>query len=168
MRKSTTVVKSLQQKIRSVIRGLTPVDINGRGLMAALMDLAAGISDLHHVQCRFHCPEPLLIQDNESAIHLYRIAQESVTNAIRHGGGSQIEISLTAAENNAVLTITDNGCGFDYRTSIEKSGFGLHIMNYRASLIGANLSIGPADGHGTIVRCSLPRSTGAATEGSAP
>lgn len=168
MRKSTTVVKSLQQKIRSVIRGLAPVDINGRGLMAALMDLAAGISDLHHVQCRFHCPIPLLIQDNQQAIHLYRIAQESVNNAIRHGGASRIEISLEEAEHNTFLTITDNGSGFDNRISIENSGFGLHIMNYRASLIGANLSIGPADGHGTIVRCSLPRSKGTATEGSFP
>lgn len=166
MRKSTAVVKSLQQKIRSVIRGLAPVDINGRGLMAALMDLAAGTSDLHQVQCRFHCPVPLLIQDNQTATHLYRIAQESVNNAIRHGGATHIEISLDAAENNTILTITDNGCGFDNRISIENGGFGLPIMSYRASLIGAKLSIMPADGRGTIVRCSLPKSVSVLTEGS--
>lgn len=168
MRKLISVVESLQQNIRSVIRGLAPVDINGRGLMAALMDLAAAISNLHHVQCRFHCPLPIMIQDNQTATHLYRIAQESVNNAVRHGEASRIEISLEAAENSVILTITDNGCGFDSRISIENGGFGLHIMSYRASLIGANLSIIPADGRGTIVRCSLPRSAGVLTEGLSP
>lgn len=168
MRKLISVVESLQQNIRSVIRGLAPVDINGRGLMAALMDLAAAISNLHHMQCRFHCPLPIMIQDNQTATHLYRIAQESVNNAVRHGEASRIEISLEAAENSVILTITDNGCGFDSRISIENGGFGLHIMSYRASLIGANLSIIPADGRGTIVRCSLPRSAGVLTEGLSP
>ncbi len=168
MQKSKAVVKSLQQKIRSVIRGLAPVDINGRGLMAGLMDFAAGINDVHHVQCRFLCPTPLLINDNKLATHLYHIAQESVNNTIRHGGASQIEISLSAAEDNTVLTITDNGCGFDKRRTLEKSGLGLHIMSYRAALMGATLSVETTDGHGTIVCCPLPKLTGVTTQESSP
>lgn len=168
MRKSTIVVKSLQQKIRTVIRGLAPVNINGRGLMAGLMDFAEGISDVHHVECRFLCPVPLLIEDNQQATHLYHIAQESVNNAIRHGAASQIEISLSAAGGNTVLTISDNGRGFDKRRTLEKSGLGLHIMSYRAALMGAKLSVETTDGNGTVVRCTLPKSTGGTTREASP
>jgi two-component system CheB/CheR fusion protein len=158
IRKATGVIKTLQQKIRSVIRGLAPVDINGRGLMAALSDLAKGITDVHQVQCTFRCDPPILMHDNQQAMHLYRIAQESVNNAIRHGKATEIRIELERQGDCTVLTVMDNGCGFDSNRSTDSRGFGLHIMGYRASLIGAVLSVDRADKGGTVVSCRLPDS----------
>ncbi len=158
IRKATGVIKTLQQKIRSVIRGLAPVDINGRGLMAALSELATGISDVHQVKCTFLCDPPILIHANHQAMHLYRIAQESVNNAIRHGKATDIQIELVRQGDCTVLTIVDNGCGFDSLRSSDSRGFGLHIMGYRASLIGAILSVDRAEKGGTVVSCRLPDS----------
>lgn len=158
IRKATGVIKTLQQKIRSVIRGLAPVDINGRGLMAALSDLATGITDVHQVKCTFLCDPPILMHDNQQAMHLYRIAQESVNNAIRHGKALEIQVELERQGDCTVLTVMDNGCGFDSSVSADSRGFGLHIMGYRASLIGAVLSVDRAENGGTVVSCRLPDS----------
>ena len=157
MRKTSDAISALQHKIRTVIRGLAPVDVSGHGLMTALTDLTTGIRELHHIRCEFHCPQPILLDDNQSATHLYRIAQESINNGVRHGGASEISVSLKEIQNCIILTIHDDGCGIDVKRSSENDGFGLHIMSYRANLIGAKFSIQPGDGGGTTVCCRLPR-----------
>lgn len=157
MRKTSDAIHALQHKIRTVIRGLAPVDVSGDGLMTALTDLTAGIRELHHVRCDFHCPQPILLDDNQSATQLYRIAQESINNGLRHGRASEISVSLKENCNCIELTIHDDGCGIDIKRSSENDGFGLHIMSYRANLIGAKFSIQPGDGGGTTVCCCLPR-----------
>lgn len=150
-------IKSLQKKIRTVIRGLAPVDISADGLRASLLDLTTGIQELHSLTCEFHCDPPILIEDNTVATHLYRIAQEAINNAIRHGAADHISVSLTSEDHHAVLSISDDGCGIDERKLVENGGFGLRIMSYRARLIGADFVILPRTGGGTTIRCSLPR-----------
>jgi PAS domain S-box-containing protein len=94
MRNTGDAIRKLQHKIRTVIRGVAPVDVRGDGLMAALTDLVAGIRELHHIRCDFLCPKPILLADNQLATHLYRIAQEAINNGLRHGGAKQISVSL--------------------------------------------------------------------------
>lgn len=156
MRKTSEAIRDLQHKIRTVIRGLAPVDVSGDGLMAALTDLTSGIHELHHIRCEFHCSVPILLDDNQRATHLYRIAQEAINNGLRHGEATRISVSLKEINRDIVLTIHDNGCGIDFRQSTESRGFGLHIMSYRSSLIGGKVTIQPGVDGGTTVCCRVP------------
>lgn len=157
IQKISDAIRDLQKKIRSVIRGLSPVDVNGNGLMAALADLTAVIHELHHVRCEFHCDPPILIADNQVATHLYRIVQEAVNNGLRHGGASEILVSLEKNDVDIILTVHDNGCGIDFKQTSENAGFGLHIMAYRANLIGAKFLIESGKNGGTTISCRLPQ-----------
>jgi signal transduction histidine kinase len=123
--------------------------------MIALSELASRTSDLHGVNCSFECDEPVCVLDNQTAMHLYRLSQEAVTNAVKHGRGHNILISLADDSELLTLTIEDDGRGLP-ATRESNAGSGLRIMRYRAELIGATLSVGPAQPRGTIVNCLLP------------
>src|SRR6185436_14466993 len=120
---------------RSLARGLHPVAPETNGLMSALEDLAARDTDLFKASCHFECPQPVLIQDNNVATHLYRIAQEATTNAIKHGQAQRIEIRLSSAPGQITLTVSDDGVGLQAGARPQK-GMGLRIMNHRAGMIG--------------------------------
>ncbi len=113
--------------------------------------------------CSFECIDPVGITNNITATHLYRIAQEAVSNAIRHSEANQIVVSLAQVDNDVILEIRDNGVGIDAglldqaNVSKRSSGFGLGIMDYRAELVGGTLHIGRQDNSGTIVRAVFPR-----------
>jgi PAS domain S-box-containing protein len=151
-------IGGLQRIIRNIIRGLAPLDIDGHDLMSALTDLTSNISELHHLRCSFRCESPVIFHDNLTARHLFRIAQEAVNNAVRHSGASTICVSLDSDRVSCTLSVQDNGCGINQRNPQDNRGFGLHIMSYRASLIGAHLSVDHVDAGGTVVRCRLPHS----------
>jgi len=137
---------------RMLARGLSPVDVESNGLMSALQELASNTEKLFHVACRFECPQPVLVRDHASATHLYRIAQEAINNAIKHGKARQIAVRLTAQSNQASLTVADDGRGFVVKPE-QTSGMGLRIMKYRAGMIGATLEIRRANGRGMLVAC---------------
>ena len=141
---------------RAVSRGLFPVQLEVDGLSLALQQLAASTCARTKVTCRMECPQPVSVSDNAVATHLYRIAQEAVNNAIKHSRASLILIRLKSSENRVELKISDNGIGTSVAPDSSR-GMGLHIMNYRAQVIGGALSIEPAPGHGTIVSCSAPQ-----------
>jgi signal transduction histidine kinase len=94
------------------------------------------------------CPEFIFTETDAS--HLYRIAQEALTNASRHGHASLVDISLIATEEAFTLRITDNGVGF-VRTAPSGSGMGLKIMKYRADMIGAKFEIAAHEPRGAAV-----------------
>ena len=89
------------------------------------------------------------------ATHLYRIAQEAINNGLRHGRASEIFVSLETDGNEIVLTVHDKRCLIDFKQSTKNDGFGLHIVGYRANLIGAQFSIQPGENDGTTVGCRL-------------
>jgi len=139
---------------RNLARGLYPVRPLPNALMGALAALALRARRLFHVRCRFTCRQAVLIEDNRVATHLYRIAQEAVTNAIKHGKPDRIEINLTRTPGRIRLAVNDNGVGLPTR-SPKKSGLGLRIMRYRAGTIGGSLAIEKAPGGGTTVVCTV-------------
>lgn len=141
-------------QVRLLSKGLIPVEIDANGLQAALEELTDHIEELHGIPCRFLCEQPVPVDDNNTATQLYRIAQESLTNAVRHGNPSQLSVQLTLKGNRLEVVITDDGKGFD-PTAIEGSGSGMKIMRYRTGLIGGRLNVESSTGKGTRVTCRV-------------
>ena len=104
------------------------------------------------------CPQPVLISDNVMATHLYRIAQEAINNAIKHGRASQIKIELVDALEIITLTVQNNGLVFS-KTRSFKDGIGLRIMRYRAEMIGGSLTFHSDAKRGTMVVCAIHQPT---------
>ncbi len=151
------MVQLLEQGIdlsRKLAHGLSPMGLEAEGLVPGLRDLAARTTQMYHLDCRFHSDEPVRLKDSATAIHLYRIAQEAVTNAIKHGQARRIVITLARREKELTLSITDDGVGFpaEGRSS---PGLGLRSMAYRAGLIGASFDVRRGKTGGAIVTCTL-------------
>ncbi len=149
------VIKEAIAQTRNLARGLHPVEPEPNGLLVALQALAVRTKKLFHARCRFTCAQPVLIQDSVAATHLFRIAQEAISNAIRHGKPDRIEIGLTETAGQLKLWIKDNGSGIPARLR-KKTGLGLHIMRYRAGMIGGAVTIQQEAGGGTAVICTMP------------
>jgi signal transduction histidine kinase len=152
-RRVVTLVEDGIALARSLARGLAPVELEAEGLMAAFRDLAKTTSSHFHIDCRFEAPHPVLIDDSTTSTHLFRIAQEAVSNAIKHGRARHVTIGLTQAPEDILLEVRDDGSGFR-EPPPDAQGMGLHIMRHRASMIGATLTVRRAN-PGTIVTCRL-------------
>ena len=152
------LVKMVEESInlsRTFARGLIPVEMEAEGLMGGFQELAQNISRQFKITCDFECPHPVLLRDNTVTMHLYRIAQEAVTNAIKHGKARRVVISLVADPETIYLKITDNGAGLP-KPPANGTGLGLRIMAHRASMIGADFKIESMPGGGARVTCQLP------------
>ncbi len=152
------IVRMVNQAIdntRQLARGLHPVAADPLGLMSALKQCASEVEELFHIQCAFQCQKQLRIHDENLATHLYRIAQEAVSNAIRHGKARNILIGLSGSNGTGTLTIRDDGEGFPKKPSAAP-GVGLNIMNYRADMVGGSLKVQPNEDGGITVTCIFP------------
>jgi len=143
------------EQARRLARGLYPIELEAHGLMSALQELAINVEKLYSVECFFECQSPILMNDHEAATHLYRITQEAIANAITHGRATQLVISLTDGIGVIYLRIRDNGKGLAQNLE-EASGMGVRIMQYRARMIGAKLTIQEEPESGVLVTCVLP------------
>jgi two-component system CheB/CheR fusion protein len=141
---------------RSLARGLSPVTIESEGLTSALLELATNTEKIFQVRCRCEFDEPVAIHDHAVATHLFRIAQEAVSNAVKHGRAQRIVITLRNSPGRITLDISDNGNGFRKQPANHK-GMGLHIMRSRASMIGAAMAIESNAQGGVRVTCTVPK-----------
>ena len=148
------VIKEAVVQARSLARGAQPVDPAPDGLMAALRQLCEQTEHLFPVRCVFHCRRPVLMDDVRMATNLFRIAQEAVTNAIRHAKARLIKITLGREPGRVNLAIENDGVGMVMRRR-KTPGMGLRIMRYRSDLIGGTLSIQSAPSGGTTVMCAV-------------
>jgi len=149
------LVELLQESIylcRNVAKGLYPLELDGQGLMNALEMLAKTQSSLSGTPCLFECDAPVIVNDRASANHLYRIAQEALTNALKHSNATSIKVSLENTESGLQLAVHDDGVGFAAGLS-SNEGLGTRIMKHRADLIGAMLTISRGVPNGTVVTC---------------
>ena len=153
--KIVSLVNEAIHKTRELARGLLPVVSDAQGLMSALQQWAGEVEDLFGVGCRFQCYTPVLIHDDTAATHLYYIAREAVNNAIKHGHAHQIVIRLAAEQCQGALTIQDDGSGIGNIAPGTK-GMGLHLMNYRARIVGGSLHVQRNATGGTMVTCLFP------------
>ena len=154
---ATEIAQSVQHAMmqtREMARGLSPVTLEAEGLMEGLQELAARTAKVFRLGCHFHCLAPVLVADHAVAIHLYRIAQEAVGNAVKHGKARNIQITLTALGNNVRLGVSDDGIGIPAQLPPSK-GMGLRIMQYRTGVIGGSLVIQRHPNGGTSVVCTV-------------
>jgi signal transduction histidine kinase len=137
---------------RALAHGLLPVRNETGGLITALRTMAARSRDTYGLEVNFRAetPQEFSLSETNSS-HLYRIAQEALTNAARHGHATLVDVTLAATHTSFSLHITDNGEGF-IRTPTGSAGMGLKIMTYRADMIGAKFEIYANEPHGTIVQ----------------
>jgi signal transduction histidine kinase len=139
---------------RSLSHGLQPVMPEAGGLMAALRALVERSSELFKVQCRFACRRRVHVHDPAIATHLYRIAQEAVTNAGKHGKAKHISIALSTSRSRLSLSVNDDGAGIEHPGG--GGGMGFRTMTYRAEAIGGSLTIRKRARGGTSVLCTIP------------
>ncbi len=152
-------VRDAISQTRLLARGLSPLTLESEGLMSALQELSLNTEKMFRVSCHFECDPPVLVSDHSVATHLFRVAQEAVSNAIKHGKSSLISIRLSHDANQLTLAVTDNGIGIP-AVSPKQQGMGLKIMRSRASTIGGLLTIRKNPDVGTSVICSVALKAG--------
>jgi two-component system CheB/CheR fusion protein len=147
-------IKNALTQVRAVIKGLDPVDPSTDGLMTALAGLAERTVEVSGVRCRFVCHKPVLIGNNQIATDLFRIAQEAVTNALRHANARQIVVTLTEEDGQIVLRVQDDGTGM-LVPAVAAKGMGLRIMQHRAERIGGEFTMSSDPKNGTEIVCKI-------------
>ena len=153
----TDYIRRAITQTRELAHGLSPVPAEDAGLMEALDELARMTASTG-VRCTFECPRIVTISDSAIAAHLHRIAQEAVTNALKHSKAKEIHLRLEDRGSVIELSIEDNGKGLPRRKS-PNGGMGLQVMQHRARLIGGHLTVEFTAKQGVRIVCSLPKST---------
>jgi two-component system, LuxR family, sensor kinase FixL len=157
--RATEIAKAVRDAIgqtRLLARGLSPVTLEAEGLMSALAELAVNTQNLFRVLCVLHCPEVVKFNDHAAATHLFRIAQEAVSNAIKHGKAKNISIHLHETPSHLHLRVNDDGAGFPKNFSTG-TGMGLRIMQTRIGMVGGTLTIERQPAGGTSVIFAAPK-----------
>jgi signal transduction histidine kinase len=139
---------------RNLARGIFPVQVESDGIVSALRDLATKANFVREGSVQFHASEDIRVGDSQVALHLYRIAQEAMSNAARHANSSRIALGISQKGRELTLTISDDGEGFTEDGNASE-GIGLRTMRYRAQLIGASIAIRSGPERGTVVECVL-------------
>jgi PAS domain S-box-containing protein len=139
---------------RDLARGLQAVELTASGLKNALRDLAAQACDNSGIKCHFKCARGVRVPDDTVALHLYRIAQEALTNAVKHSGANNILITLDRNSTHVCVSVQDDGKGFVIRA--RRKGLGLHMMRYRANALGGELKIERRRSGGMDITCVIP------------
>jgi len=140
------------QHTRDLARGLSPIDLEDEGLVAALRHITDRLAKLPKFKCSYEAPHELRVSETVGS-HLYRIAQEAINNAVRHGKASTLNVSLTENGGRIILMVADDGVGIT--DAGRNTGMGLRLMNYRAKMIRGNLDIRRGDTGGTVVTCMV-------------
>jgi len=140
---------------RNLAYSLCPGQPGSGDVAAALAQLGATVERLFRVQCTVKVAEAIGELDAQMVAQLYRIAQEAISNAVRHGGAKQITVEMARQEQLITLTVADNGRGLPANWQ-RNAGLGLRTMQYRTTLIGGRFNLRPApNGTGTIAECSF-------------
>lgn len=147
------MINSAVNRTRQLARGLSPMAVEPDSLPLLLSELQERMVELTERDISFEMNGLPPVIPRESVLHLYRIAQEAVGNALRHAGATRITIGLNCSNSGIVLTVSDNGHG----RVVKGTGMGLRVMEFRSKTIGGELSItSNAEGSGTTVRIDLP------------
>jgi signal transduction histidine kinase len=152
-------VELIEQAIditRTLAKGLFPLELEGEGLGGALRELCRTTTDRYRIMCEFSGDLQTSTLDSTTATYLYRIAQEAVANAVKHGQVSRVNVGLSFLDGDMLLSVSDDGIGLPESTP-EHHGFGLRIMASRADMIGARFSVKNNFEGGAIVTCRLRR-----------
>jgi len=142
-------------QLRALSRGMVPIQIYADGFMISLQEITEIIQQQSNIPIKLQIDDVVLLFDDDTATHLYRIVQESLNNAIKHAQASQISVTLKIENDHGLLEIADNGIGIPHNLS-GSTGLGLNIMKHRCGLFDGEITINPAGKIGTQVRCRFP------------
>ena len=152
-RKIVELIRQANKEARNLALGMYPVNIEEYGLAGALEKLAAEMGQRFRIKCKFKCAEPIQLEDKHVATHLYRITQEAMSNAYKHGMAYVVSIKLAEEGDRIILKIEDNGKG--KLKDLKSTGMGLKTMSYRARAIGGSLEIRERARGGLAVICEF-------------
>jgi two-component system sensor kinase FixL len=153
--KIADVMRQANARARTLAHGLAPAVMEAAGITGALRELARNAEEMFRIHCLYEGPETLKVWDSTAALHLYRIAQEAVGNAVRHGRANQVHIILEAKAGSVTMIVRDDGEGIPQPLS-EPTDMGVRTMRYRAGMLGGMLEIRPGASGGTEVICTFP------------
>lgn len=162
-RKVQVLIAEIIQHTHNLAHQFSSLDAKGDDLCGVLRTLAGNVKRMFAIPCGFSLKGTAPELPSNTTMQLYKIAQEAVSNAIKHGKATQVSIGLWESDSTLLLTIQNDGVPFSAPAG-SKNRMGLRIMNYRANTIGATLEIKPANGSGTIVSCALPTRNGQHSE----
>ena len=154
IRTLASMVRRSAENAHRLAADLGALDVEKSGLAQALQELASHARERFGAECSFSSKAAKAIRDTAVATHLYRITQEAISNAARHGHAKKIDVALSVEEDQGVLRISDNGEGFS--VTKKPKGLGLRTMKYRAAEIGGTLSFESKPEIGTNIICSFP------------
>lgn len=152
--KISELARSAMEWTHDLCRSLSPTVLETEGLTEALRELCANAESLFGIRCRLETAGNVSPLSVSAAVHLYRISQEAISNAVKHGRARDVRLRLEILENLLVLTVKDDGTGLAPRPG-ESDGMGLRIMRYRAKMIGASMEMNHRPDGGTSVICVL-------------
>jgi signal transduction histidine kinase len=147
-----TLINRALEQARKLARGFSPMELGPQGLETALRDLATKVQSNMQRSCTLNCRGPLNIADDATALHLFRIAQEAVNNAVRHSKAKHIRIELDTMDGVTTLAVHDDGIGMPLANARGK-GMGVSVMRYRSRMIGGSLEL-KSSASGTSVICT--------------
>jgi len=150
------LLKHACNEVRRISHGLQPVSTDPESLMTGIRNLVATAGSLNGATCLFRCNETVAVHNHDCANHLYRIAQEAIQNALRHGRPQEVIVSLTRRDGRVILEVQDDGSGFDPEVQTKSQGIGLSTMKYRAGAMNGFFEITRRPKGGVVVRCSVP------------
>jgi two-component system CheB/CheR fusion protein len=152
------LINSAIDRTRDLAKGLSPVEWGPDGLAAALLNLSVRIRESYGLVVDFNRSRSVEVASHTAAVHLYRIAQEALSNAARHSQAESIWLAIEDDGEEVILRIEDNGRGISPADGKARVGMGLHLMPYRARMIGAGFDLLPRPGGGTVIRCVYRKS----------
>ncbi len=142
-------------RTRALTHGLFPGKVQIADVRGALLELAAQVKARFQVEVKTEFAGRFPHHTKDQIIHIYRLTQEAVSNAIKHGHATCIEVRLEAKNANMCLSIIDNGTGLS-KEGAGESGVGRHIMNYRSRILGGEFTLRNAPGRGVAVTLTYP------------
>jgi len=152
----TDMIKEADRFARTLSHNLIPVEMESGGLKNSIEQLCKRAQKLFNIKCEFQDSGDTNVDSQNVSIHLYRIAQEAISNAVKHGNASQVEVHLKGTGNSISLSIADNGTGFPEVDDLQQiEGMGIHTMRYRAHISGGELHIRETESF-TKVECEIP------------
>jgi two-component system sensor histidine kinase UhpB len=158
-RKVRALIEDIITHTHNLAHDFSALNAKGGDLASVLKELAENVKRMFDISCGFSARGTIPPFPEDATMQLYKICQEAVSNAIKHGKAEHVWISLACLEHELVLTVKNDGLPFS-EPEAAKNRMGLRIMNYRANTIGATLEVSPSGKSGAIVTCLMPLKNG--------
>ncbi|HKL16110.1 MAG TPA: PAS domain S-box protein [Balneolaceae bacterium] len=149
------MISEADEIARSIARDMVQVEIEKKGFQSAVDELCRKIQRMTGVNCVLEIGNDLEIENHSKALHLFRIVQEAINNAVKHGNANNIDIRLSENTHHLLVEVQDDGVGFSSQAN-DHEGKGIQIMKHRARMMGGNLELIRTNQNRTMIRCLIP------------